>query len=383
MISISHTKQNGEFMFQLANSLRQRAGLLALVVAFGLQSSLSASDPISFDAIPADLTVVPQNLLKLIHTPEVQKELKLEGDSLNSFLEELAVIDGLWWRVRIRPEDEQRKVIANQEQLMIDSLSKYVSPEKMERLKQIELQSQGTRIFARPDVAKVVSLTKTQTSKLNDLYAASDRVAKKLQGAKAQDKKLLAEAQAAKDAEAKGIAETLTSAQRTAFSKMMGDPFDTQKLTRIYPLAPELIESGHWAGGEATKLADNKGKVVLLHFYAFQCHNCIANFNHYNRWHEQLSKRGVSVIGIQTPETATERDVKQVQNAAKEKGFKFPVLIDVKSTNWAAWSNTMWPTIYVIDKKGYIRFWWQGELNWEGATVDKTIEKIVDELLAE
>ena len=368
---------------QLANSLKQGAGLLALVVAFGLQSRLSASDPISFDPIPADLTVVPQNLLKLIHTPEVQKELKLEGDSLSSFLEELAVIDGLWWRVRIRPEEEQRKVIANQEQVLIESLSKYVSPEKMERLKQIELQSQGTRIFARPDVAKRIGLTKTQSSKLNDLYAATDRVAKKLQGSKAQDKKLLAEAQAAKDAEAKGIAETLTAAQRIAFGKLMGNPFDTKKLTRIYPLAPELIESGHWAGGEATKLADNRGKVVLLHFYAFQCHNCVANFNHYNRWHEQLSKRGVSVIGIQTPETATERDVKQVQNAAKEKGFQFPVLIDVKSTNWDAWSNTMWPTVYVIDKKGYIRFWWQGELNWEGATVDKTIEKIVDELLAE
>ena len=133
-------------MIQLANSLKHRAGLLALVVAFGLQSSSSASDPIAFDAIPADLKTVPQNLLKLIHTPEVQKELKLEGDSLNSFLEELAVIDGLWWRVRIRPEEEQRKVIANQEQLLIDSLSKYVSPEKMERLKQIELQSQGTEL---------------------------------------------------------------------------------------------------------------------------------------------------------------------------------------------------------------------------------------------
>ena len=43
----------------------------------------------------------------------------------------------------------------------------------------------------------------------------------------------------------------------------------------------------------------------------------------------------------------------------------------------------MWPTVYVIDKQGYIRFWWQGELNWEGATVDKTIEKLVENLLKE
>ena len=43
----------------------------------------------------------------------------------------------------------------------------------------------------------------------------------------------------------------------------------------------------------------------------------------------------------------------------------------------------MWPTVYVIDKQGYIRFWWQGELKWEGATVDKTIETLVENLLKE
>ncbi len=69
--------------------------------------------------------------------------------------------------------------------------------------------------------------------------------------------------------------------------------------------------------------------------------------------------------------------------AAKKDGFKFPVLIDLKHENWNAWSNTMWPTVYVIDKRGYIRFWWQGELNWKGATTDKTIEKVVDRLLME
>ncbi len=341
------------------------------------------ADPVAFETVPADLTAVPQNLLKLVHAPEVQKELQLEGESLNAFVNELASLDGPWWRSRIRSEEEQRKVIAEQEKLLVGLLNRYVAPEPLRRLKQIELQSQGTRMFARPDVVKAIGLSKTQTARLNELYAATDRVAKKLQKATAPDQKLADEATAAKEAETKGIAELLTSAQRVAFGKLMGTPFDTMKLKRIYPLAPELIESGHWAGAAPTKLASHRGKVVLLHFYAFQCHNCVANFGHYNRWHEQLADRGVQVIGIQTPETSAERDVKLVQSAAKDKGFKFPVLIDVASKNWDAWSNTMWPTVYVIDKNGYLRFWHQGELNWQGATVDKTIEKLVDELLAE
>ncbi|MBL8873952.1 MAG: hypothetical protein JNK90_29525, partial [Planctomycetaceae bacterium] len=46
-------------------------------------------------------------------------------------------------------------------------------------------------------------------------------------------------------------------------------------------------------------------------------------------------------------------------------------------------SNTMWPTVYVIDKRGYIRHWWQGELNWQGATGDKVIEDVVEAALKE
>jgi len=90
-----------------------------------------------------------------------------------------------------------------------------------------------------------------------------------------------------------------------------------------------------------------------------------------------------TLIGIQTPETSAERNVSLVKAAAKEKGFQFPVLIDLQNKNWDAWGNTMWPTVYVVDKKGYIRSWWQGELNWQGATGDKTIETLIDQLLAE
>ena len=371
-------------MFRTPDPLKRFAAVVVFVSA-SLTNVVEArfADPVHFEIVPAELTAVPQNLLKLVHAPEVQKELQLDGELLSSFLRELAKIDGPWWRSRIRPEEEQRKIISEQEKVLVDLLNQLVAPEKLQRLKQIELQSQGTRIFARPDVIKAISLTKAQTTRLSELYAATDRIGKKIQKATSHDQKLVDEAASVKEAEAKGIAETLTTAQRVAFSKLMGASFDTMKLTRVYPLAPELVESGHWAGGAATKLASNRGKVVLLHFYAFQCHNCVANFGHYNRWHEQLADRGVQVIGIQTPETSAERDVKLVQGAAKDKGFKFPVLIDIASKNWDAWANTMWPTVYVIDKNGYIRFWHQGELNWQGATVDKSIEKIVDELLAE
>lgn len=361
--------------------------LIGVALSLSLHCAIAFPDePLEFVPVPAGSKYVPQTLLKLVHSPEVQLELGITGDKLASFESELRKIDGPWWASRIKPEPEQRKLIETQEKSLIELLSKTIDDDKLARLKQIELQSQGTRIFARPDVGKVLQLTKTQAKRLAELYSNTDKAAKKLQtgsGAKVEDKKAMADAQAAIDAEPKGLVEVLTDKQKIGFGKLLGEPFDTVHLERVFPLAPELIDNGNWVVGDATELSKLKGRVVLVHFYAFQCHNCVANFGHYNRWHEELSSKGVTVIGIQTPETTPERNVELVRNAAKEKGFQFPVLVDPNRDNWDAWGNTLWPTVYVVDKNGYIRSWWQGELNWQGATGDKTIESLVEKLLAE
>src|SRR5690606_34428722 len=117
-----------------------------------------------------------------------------------------------------------------------------------------------------------------------------------------------------------------------------------------------------------------RGKVVVIHFYAFQCSNCHANFPIYRRWHQEWADKDVVLIGIQTPETQPEHELKAIRAAAKEKELKFPIVADLKADCWKSWGNTMWPTVWVVDKHGYLRVWWEGELNWQGATGDKTIE---------
>lgn len=43
----------------------------------------------------------------------------------------------------------------------------------------------------------------------------------------------------------------------------------------------------------------------------------------------------------------------------------------------------MWPSVYLIDKQGYVRYWWFGELNWQGAEGEKMLRRRIEELLAE
>jgi len=327
--------------------------------------------------------IIPLNLLKLIHTQEVQRELGLEHDQrLRSILVEL---DRVWWPSRILPEAEQQKTNRDLEARLLIALEPLLPKTALDRLREIEIQSQGTRSLARPEIAAAVGLSEQHLSKIKKVFRETDAISRELSGKPGGDRDLERQLQSAQAEEQRVISGLLTDQHRQNISRLVGTPFDTMALKRIYPLAPELVDSGQWAGAGAggTSLEAERGKVVLVHFYAFQCHNCVANFGHYNRWHESLAKKGVTVIGIQTPETRAESDPMLVKRAATERGFEFPVLIDLQHANWNAWGNTMWPTVYVVDKSGYIRFWWQGELNWQGATVDKTIEKLVDELLAE
>lgn len=331
---------------------------------------------------PQQSPVIPQTLLKLIHAPEVQVELGLEPDD-DKLLDLLREIDGPWWRSRNLPEEKQREVVGELEKQLLAGLKGLLKEDKIKRLREIEVQSQGLRSLLRAGVAKAVGLSNSQIQEIQKVFLETDKLARKLSGNPKDRSGSEKELTAARETEQRRLTELLTPAQRMSLGKLIGKPFDTASLKRIYPLAPELIDSGEWTEGKPTTLADQRGKVVLVHFYAFQCHNCVANFDHYNRWQKSLASRGVSVIGIQTPETSAERNISLVKAAAKEKGFRFPVLIDLENKNWDAWSNTMWPTVYVVDKQGYIRSWWQGELNWQGATGDKSIETLVDQLLAE
>lgn len=45
--------------------------------------------------------------------------------------------------------------------------------------------------------------------------------------------------------------------------------------------------------------------------------------------------------------------------------------------------NLIWPCLYLIDKNGYVRYWWYGELNWQGAESEKYLRAKIQELIQE
>ena len=146
--------------------------------------------------------------------------------------------------------------------------------------------------------------------------------------------------------------------------------------------APEL-EGKQWLNSQPLTLASRVGKVTIVHFWTFDCINCRHNLPSYANWEQKLSGRDVTIIGIHTPELAHEKVTANVEKKVAQYNIRWPVLIDPEMKNWRKWRQEFWPAVYLLDKKGKIRYRWDGELNYGGAQGEMKMLELVEKLLAE
>ena len=155
--------------------------------------------------------------------------------------------------------------------------------------------------------------------------------------------------------------------------------------TPLNHTAPELV-GGPWLntpGDQPVSLASRRGKVTIVHFWTYGCYNCQNNLAAYARWYQQFAGRDVVIVGIHTPETSSERVGANVVRHVKDFKIEYPVLFDQSETNWRRWQQRYWPTVYLIDRKGKVRFRWIGELNYGGKQGEASMAKLVEDLLRE
>lgn len=79
---------------------------------------------------------------------------------------------------------------------------------------------------------------------------------------------------------------------------------------------------------------------------------------------------GLVVIGVHSPEFNHEKELANVEEAIARLDVPYPVAIDNDFVTWRAFNNHYWPALYLIDKRGVIRYTHVGELhtgtkNWD------------------
>ena len=89
------------------------------------------------------------------------------------------------------------------------------------------------------------------------------------------------------------------------------------------------------------------------------------------------------IIGVHTPETDEEKIPANVEKAVKAWGIAYPVLLDSNGQNWRRWEQEWWPTVYLIDKRGHVRYRWTGELEWQHAGGERIMADAIERLLRE
>ena len=94
-------------------------------------------------------------------------------------------------------------------------------------------------------------------------------------------------------------------------------------------------------------------------------------------WHHKYQDQGLVIIGNHYPEFNHEHDLTRLQEVVHQSDIQYPVTQDNDGATWRAYNNRYWPTLYLIDKRGHIRYTHIGE-----GAYDET-EAAIQALLAE
>ena len=134
-------------------------------------------------------------------------------------------------------------------------------------------------------------------------------------------------------------------------SSASGSASDEEKPARQRSvLKPEIADISNWINSEPTTIEAEtaRGNVVLIDFWTYTCVNCIRTMPHLRAWQEKYGGRGLSVVGVHSPECEFEKITKNVEEAIERLGVTWRVAQDNDMATWRKFGNRFWPAKYLF-----------------------------------
>jgi peroxiredoxin len=126
--------------------------------------------------------------------------------------------------------------------------------------------------------------------------------------------------------------------------------------------------------GQPVTLANYKGYVLVMDFFATWCVPCKESIPHLNSLNRKYGKQGLQILGISVDEGG-EREVK---NFIAERKIGYPVAVAGEDLQTEYGLRSI-PTIYVINKKGMVAEKFQGYSDQTGRAMEEAIKRLLAE----
>ena len=142
--------------------------------------------------------------------------------------------------------------------------------------------------------------------------------------------------------------------------------FDADPVAYLPPVFPrpapafviEMLEGGD------RSLADFRGKIVLVDFWATWCKPCRETMPRLQKLHSAYAARGFEVLGVSIDED--DNRIKKIGTMAEKLAIAYPIFVDAKQTPaWHQFKVKAIPAMFLLDREGQIVAQWTGKIDYE------------------
>lgn len=139
------------------------------------------------------------------------------------------------------------------------------------------------------------------------------------------------------------------------------------------PTAPPAF-AGDTIGARRLSLADLRGRVVIVNFWATWCVECRPEMPVLDRLYRDLGPRGLAVVGVNAREQGP-----VVERYARELALTFPLVLDPAGETSARYGVVGLPTTFIVARDGRAVAFGVGPREWAGATGRALLDKLLAE----